>query len=53
MKLTIRGNSLRLRVARLNEVSVEGSQPIGRGKALPILLEKDEARHGQTDSSVA
>ena len=38
---------------RPNEVSVEGSQPIGRGKVLQILLEKDEARHGQTDDSVA
>lgn len=53
MKLRIRGNSLRLRVARPNEVSVEGSQPSGRGKVLQILLEKDEARHGQTDASVA
>lgn len=53
MKLTIRGNSLRLRVARPNEVSVEGSQPSGRGKALQILLEEDEARHGQTDATVA
>jgi hypothetical protein len=38
---------------RPNEVSVEGSQPIGRGKVLQILLEKDEARHGQADDSVA
>jgi hypothetical protein len=38
------------------EVSVEGSQPIGGGKVLQILLEKDEARHGQVggaDDSVA
>jgi hypothetical protein len=38
------------------EVSVEGSQPIGGGKVLQILLEKDEARHGQAggaDDSVA
>jgi hypothetical protein len=37
---------------RPNEVSVEGSQPVGRGKVLQILLEKDEARHGQADDSV-
>jgi len=38
---------------RPDEVSVEGSQPIGRGKVLQILLEKDEARHGRADDSVA
>ena len=38
---------------RPNEVSVEGSQPIGPGKVLQILLEKDEARHGGADDSVA
>jgi hypothetical protein len=27
---------------RPNEISVEGSQPIGRGKVLQIVLEKDE-----------
>jgi len=31
---------------RPGEVSVEGSQPIGGGKVLQILLEKDAARHG-------
>ena len=31
---------------RPNEVSVEGIQPVGGGKELQILLEKDEARHG-------
>jgi hypothetical protein len=29
---------------RENEVSVEGSQPIGGGKVLQVVLEKDEAR---------
>lgn len=29
---------------RPDEVSVEGSQPIGGGKVLQIVLEKDEAR---------
>jgi hypothetical protein len=29
---------------RADEVSVEGSQPIGGGKVLQILLEKDDAR---------
>jgi hypothetical protein len=41
---------------RQSEVSVEGSQPIGGGKVLQILLEKDEARPGQAsgaDDSVA
>jgi hypothetical protein len=39
---------------RPSEVSVEGSQPIGGGKVLQILLEKDEARHGRgADDSVA
>ena len=41
---------------RPGEVSVEGSQPIGGGKVLQILLEKDEAspgRHGGGDDSVA
>jgi hypothetical protein len=41
---------------RPGEVSVEGSQPIGGGKVLQILLEKDEARHGPargSDDSVA
>ena len=28
---------------RPEEVSVEGSQPVGRGKALQIVLEKDDA----------
>jgi hypothetical protein len=32
---------------RPGEVSVEGSQPVGGGKVLQILLEKDEARHGR------
>jgi hypothetical protein len=37
-------------------VSVEGSQPIGGGKVLQILLEKDAARLGRgsgEDDSVA
>ena len=41
---------------RPGEVSVEGSQPVGGGKVLQILLEKDEALHGRgsgTDDSVA
>jgi uncharacterized protein DUF7009 len=41
---------------RPGEVSVEGSQPVGGGKVLQILLEKDEGRlgHGSgTDDSVA
>jgi len=41
---------------RPGEVSVEGSQPIGGGKVLQILLEKDEARLGRgsgEDDSVA
>jgi uncharacterized protein DUF7009 len=41
---------------RPGEVSVEGSQPVGGGKELQILLEKDEARHGRgsdADDSVA
>ena len=38
---------------RAGEVSVEGSQPIGGGKVLQILLEKDEARHSRADDSVA
>ena len=41
---------------RPGEVSVEGSQPIGGGKVLQILLEKDEARLGRDsggDDSVA
>ena len=33
---------------RANEVSVEGSQPIGGGKVLQILLEKDESGPGGT-----
>ena len=32
---------------RPGEVSVEGSQPIGGGKVLQIVLEKDEPRHGR------
>lgn len=32
---------------RPNEVSVEGSQPIGGGKVLQILLEKDESGPGR------
>ncbi len=32
---------------RSNEVSVEGSQPIGGGKVLQIVLEKGEARSGR------
>ena len=41
---------------RPGEVSVEGSQPIGGGKVLQIVLEKDEARAGRGsggDDSVA
>ena len=41
---------------RPGEVSVEGSQPIGGGRVLQILLEKDEAplgRGGGGDDSVA
>jgi len=41
---------------RPGEVSVEGSQPIGGGKVLQILLEKDEGslgRGGGEDDSVA
>jgi hypothetical protein len=34
---------------RPNEVSVEGSQPIGGGKVLQILLEKDATRRGGGD----
>ena len=35
---------------RPGEVSVEGSQPIGGGKVLQILLEKDEASLGRGSS---
>ena len=40
---------------RPTEVSVEGSQPIGGGKVLQIVLEKDgaQARPGGEDDSVA
>jgi hypothetical protein len=40
---------------RPTEVSVEGSQPIGGGKVLQIVLEKDgaQARPGAEDDSVA
>jgi hypothetical protein len=41
--------------SRPDEVSVEGSQPIGGGKVLQIVLEKDAAlaRPGGEDGSVA
>jgi hypothetical protein len=39
---------------RPDEISVEGSQPIGGGKVLQIVLEKDGADRGAgTDDSVA
>jgi hypothetical protein len=41
---------------RPDEVSVEGSQPIGGGKVLQIVLEKDDARaatRGGEDGQVA
>jgi hypothetical protein len=34
---------------RANEISVEGSQPIGGGKVLQIVLEKDEAGTPRSD----
>lgn len=36
---------------RPEEVSVEGSQPVGGGKALQIVLEKDGARRGSDPAS--
>jgi hypothetical protein len=33
---------------RANEVSVEGSQPIGGGKVLQIVMEKDESGPGRS-----
>ena len=41
---------------RPGEISVEGSQPIGGGKVLQVVLEKDELRRGtgfSEDGSVA
>jgi hypothetical protein len=34
---------------RPNEASVEGSQPIGGGKVLQILLQKDDRRFGRRE----
>src|SRR5688572_31773850 len=36
---------------RPGEISVEGSQPVGGGKVLQILLEKDEARPGHASGA--
>lgn len=55
------GNSVRIALprpllelwSRPEQVSVEGSQPIGRGKALQIVLEKDGAGRGQRDGDPA
>jgi hypothetical protein len=41
---------------RADELSIEGSQPIGSGKVLQIVLEKDDprlGRRGDEDGSVA